>query len=54
MRPKLAAAAAPLGAFDDSMRQNVLDRLQIETDLRTALAKGQFVVFYQPRVDLDT
>jgi diguanylate cyclase (GGDEF)-like protein/PAS domain S-box-containing protein len=40
--------------FDDSMRQNALDRLQIETDLRTALAKGQFVVHYQPRVDLNT
>ncbi len=39
--------------FDDSMRQNVLDRLQIETDLRAALAKGQFEVHYQPRVDLD-
>ena len=40
--------------FDDSMRQTVLDRFQIETDLRTALAKGQFVVYYQPRVNLET
>jgi len=40
--------------FDDSMRKNVINRLQIETDLRTALAKGQFVVYYQPRVDLNT
>jgi len=40
--------------FDESMRSNVLDRLQIETDLRSALVKGQFVVQYQPRVDLNT
>jgi diguanylate cyclase (GGDEF)-like protein/PAS domain S-box-containing protein len=40
--------------FDDSMRRNALDRLEIELDLRTALAKGQFVVHYQPRVDLET
>jgi diguanylate cyclase (GGDEF)-like protein/PAS domain S-box-containing protein len=40
--------------FDDSMRKNVINRMQVETDLRTALARGQFVVYYQPRVDLNT
>ncbi len=40
--------------FDESMRKTALDRLQIETDLHTALVKGQFVVQYQPRVDLDS
>jgi diguanylate cyclase (GGDEF)-like protein/PAS domain S-box-containing protein len=40
--------------FDESMRQRALDRLQVETDLRMALPKGQFVIHYQPRVDLNT
>ncbi len=40
--------------FDESMRQRALDRLQIEADLRTALARGQFVIFYQSRVDLSS
>lgn len=40
--------------FDESMRLLVVNRLQIETDLRMALAKGQFEVYYQPRVDLNS
>jgi EAL domain-containing protein (putative c-di-GMP-specific phosphodiesterase class I) len=36
------------------MRQNALHRLQMETDLRVALPKGQLMVYYQPRVDLNT
>jgi diguanylate cyclase (GGDEF)-like protein/PAS domain S-box-containing protein len=38
--------------FDESMRKRAMDRLRIETDLRMALPKGQFVIYYQPRVDL--
>jgi diguanylate cyclase (GGDEF)-like protein/PAS domain S-box-containing protein len=40
--------------FNGSMREAVLKRLQVETDLRTALEKDQFVVYYQPRVDLSS
>jgi diguanylate cyclase (GGDEF)-like protein/PAS domain S-box-containing protein len=40
--------------FDDSMRAGTAGRLEIETDLHTALARGEFVVYYQPRVDLHT
>jgi diguanylate cyclase (GGDEF)-like protein/PAS domain S-box-containing protein len=40
--------------FDESMRQIAHNRLQIETDLRVALTRGQLLVYYQPRVDLNT
>ena len=39
--------------FDASMQQAVRERLQIENDLRTALAEGQFFLQYQPIVSLD-
>ncbi|MEZ6043846.1 MAG: bifunctional diguanylate cyclase/phosphodiesterase [Planctomycetaceae bacterium] len=38
--------------FDASMQQAVRDRVQIEEDLRIALAENQFVLHYQPIVSL--
>jgi diguanylate cyclase (GGDEF)-like protein/PAS domain S-box-containing protein len=38
--------------FDADMRASVMARLQLETDLRHALERGQFRNFYQPIVDL--
>jgi diguanylate cyclase (GGDEF)-like protein/PAS domain S-box-containing protein len=38
--------------FDADMRASVLARLQLETDLRQALERGEFRNFYQPIVNL--
>jgi PAS domain S-box-containing protein/diguanylate cyclase (GGDEF)-like protein len=48
------ASAMPYAVFDDQMHAEVRDRLQLETDLRHALARGELRVAYQPIVRLDT
>ncbi|MEY2952591.1 MAG: hypothetical protein RLZZ401_678 [Pseudomonadota bacterium] len=40
--------------FTPSLQEAALSRMQITTDLRTALVNQQFVLFYQPIVDLST
>ena len=40
--------------FDINMREAAKERLQLEIDLRRAIQKGQFLVYYQPIVDLKT
>lgn len=40
--------------FDDSMRQQVLDRLQLEQDLRQAIDHQELVLYYQPILRLAT
>jgi EAL domain-containing protein (putative c-di-GMP-specific phosphodiesterase class I) len=40
--------------FSTSVLARSLERLEIESDLRAALKKGEFVLFYQPKVDLAT
>ena len=40
--------------FDRSMHNEALRRLQLETDLRRAVQRGEFRVFYQPIVELET
>ena len=40
--------------FDEPMRDRAENRLRLESDLRAAVGRGQLVVFYQPRVDLNT
>jgi len=40
--------------FDRSMHNEALRRLQLETELRQAVRRGEFRVFYQPVVELDT
>jgi diguanylate cyclase (GGDEF)-like protein/PAS domain S-box-containing protein len=40
--------------FDDAMHAAARARLKIETELRFALERGEFHVFYQPIVDLPT
>jgi diguanylate cyclase (GGDEF)-like protein/PAS domain S-box-containing protein len=40
--------------FDLDMRASIIARLQLETDLRDALEREEFVNFYQPIVSLDS
>ncbi len=40
--------------FAAGMNVNTLERLQLETGLREALERGEFLLHYQPRIDLAT
>jgi diguanylate cyclase (GGDEF)-like protein len=40
--------------FEAAMQSDALDRLELKSDLDSALAKGQFFLLYQPIFDLDS
>jgi len=40
--------------YTESMNQKVLQRLDIENSLRRAIEKEEFVLFYQPQIDIKT
>jgi diguanylate cyclase (GGDEF)-like protein/PAS domain S-box-containing protein len=40
--------------FDASMREEVMQRLQLDTSLRLALERHEFIPYYQPIIDLKT
>ncbi len=40
--------------FEPSMQAAAVNRLELKSDLDTAVARGQFFLLYQPIVDLDT
>jgi diguanylate cyclase (GGDEF)-like protein/PAS domain S-box-containing protein len=40
--------------FDRLMRENVLERMALENDLKRAIEQWEFEVFYQPKVALDS
>nr|MBA3351558.1 EAL domain-containing protein [Blastocatellia bacterium] len=40
--------------FDDKMHTRAVSLMQIETDLRYAIERGEFELYYQPIVDLET
>ena len=40
--------------FDDSMQERVIERLMLESELRTAIDESQFRLHFQPIVDLHT
>lgn len=39
--------------FDQEMHANAINRLQLENDLRKAIEQQQFLVYYQPIIDID-
>ena len=48
------AGKARCEVSDAAMHANALKRLRLETDLRKALDQGEFRVYYQPIVSLQT
>ncbi len=40
--------------FDPEMQADAMRRIEVESELRTALEEGQFVLHYQPTIDLKT
>jgi diguanylate cyclase (GGDEF)-like protein/PAS domain S-box-containing protein len=49
-----AEGRARVEVFDESMREKAARRLKTETDLQKAIEGGEFRVFYQPQVELDS
>ena len=47
------AGRSTLAFFEESLNERAQQRRQIETDLRSALERGEFELFYQPLFDLD-
>ncbi len=40
--------------FNESMRSKLTERIRLEADLKTALNDGQFEVWYQPKINIQT
>ena len=40
--------------FNEKMRSRLTDRISLEQDLKIALAEGQFEVYYQPKININT
>jgi len=49
-----ARGSACYEIFDTKMHANILDRLQLEADLRGAVDHKELILFYQPIIDLKT
>ena len=49
-----AKGKARYQVFDQAMRAQATTRLQLETEMRAALERGEFEVHYQPIVNLET
>ncbi len=49
-----AAGRGSYVRFDASMKARSADRLDLETDLRQALGRGELRVYYQPEIDIPT
>ena len=54
MRRAKAMGGSRCEVFDEAMHTRAVTRLKLEADLREALAKRQFRVYYQPIVHLET
>jgi len=49
-----AAGRGRYEMFDRAMQARAMARLRMETDLRTAVERGEFELYYQPMVQLET
>ncbi|HYN55711.1 MAG TPA: bifunctional diguanylate cyclase/phosphodiesterase [Motilibacterales bacterium] len=49
-----AAGRDRIAVYDEELRARVANRLAVESDLRHALERGQFAVWYQPEINLAT
>ena len=49
-----ALGKARTEVFDASMREQVLSRLQLDTELRLAVERHEFMPYYQPLIDMRT
>jgi diguanylate cyclase (GGDEF)-like protein/PAS domain S-box-containing protein len=47
-----AAGGGDVASYDPQMHTGLMDRLQLEADLRRAVERGELVLHYQPTVDL--
>ncbi len=47
------AGRGQLRTFEETMRGRALERLEMEDDLRVALQRNQFVIYYQAKIDLE-
>ena len=54
MRRARAMGGSRCEVFDEAMHTRAVSRLQLEADLRTAIAEHQFRVYYQPVMQLET
>ncbi len=43
-----------MAVFDEEMRTKVLDRFEVEIELRQAIERGELTLHYQPEVNLET
>jgi diguanylate cyclase (GGDEF)-like protein len=49
-----AEGKGKIALFDHAMRSEVLERAELESDLQRAVAQGEFVVYFQPIVSLES
>jgi diguanylate cyclase (GGDEF)-like protein/PAS domain S-box-containing protein len=54
LRRAKALGGSRCEVFDEAMHTRAVGRMKLESDLRTALAERQFIVHYQPVVQLDS
>jgi diguanylate cyclase (GGDEF)-like protein len=40
--------------FDSEMERELFDRTQLESEIRSGIAKGEFIPFFQPQISLET
>ncbi len=40
--------------FDEEMRTRAVDRMETEAEIRGGIERGEFIVFYQPKIAFDT
>ncbi|QHQ61972.1 EAL domain-containing protein [Anaerocolumna sedimenticola] len=40
--------------FNDAINEKLMDKIQIQSELRKAIENNEFIVYYQPQIDLST